>query len=251
MGTRKSSGWWGIPNCRTGLLESGDRAWRRIVRGWRDQYSLKGRFFRKTGAKVSESGPDRRKEDRLQVHEPDASGVGAAVGDDAERGRFPHRPRADPKAVVPVSQLFQACFRAAAGARMSRADRSRRFALRYSSHPDHGAGGQDQQEHGTGQNLHRTRLRRTEPGRNEAEGRVRVTERGGVLYGELKISRGGPNERSRASWLAVPSSGFPPGRSVPPTRRWSPQPRPAGSGRVPTARMGLRWRRPGRASLRR
>lgn len=248
MGTRKSPGWSGIPNCRTGLLESGGRAWRRIVRGWRDQWSLKGRFVRKTGAKVSESGPDRRKEDRLQVHEPDARGIGSAVGDDPEPGRFPHRPRADPKAVVPVSQLFQARLRAAAGARMSRADRSRRFALRFSSHPDHGAGGQDRQEHGTGQNLHRIRLRRTEPGRNEAEGRVRESERGGVLYGEFKISRGGPNERSRAGWRAVPSSGFPPGRSVPPTRRRPLQPRQAGSGRAPTAMQAPRWKRPGKAS---
>ena len=232
----------------TDSIESGGQAWRRIVQGWRDQEYLKGRFLGKPGTKVSEAGPDRRKEDRLQVHESDARGIGSAVGDDPEPVRLPHRPRAGPMALVPVSQLLQAHLRAAADAPVSRADRSRGLAVRLSSHPDHGAGGEDRQEHGTGQNLHGIRVRRTVHGRNEAGEEPGTQEREEACYREFKINRGGSSERSRAGWRAAPSSGFPPGRSVRPTRRWSPQPRPAGKGRGPTARMELRWRRPGRAS---
>ena len=163
----------GTRNRRTAVVGSGEAAWRRIFSGWRNQGCSNGGVLGKTGVKVSEIGPDRRQEDRLQGHETDAQGIGSAVGDEPERVRLPHRPGAGPMTVVRVLHLLQAQYRAAADAPMGRADRSRRLALRFLNHPDHGTGGQDEQEHGAGQGLHRGRLRRTEPGCNEDEGKAR------------------------------------------------------------------------------
>ncbi len=166
----------GTRNRRTAVVESGKAAWRRIFYGWRDQGCSQGGFLVKTGVTVFGTGPNRREEDRLQVHETNELGLSSAVGDEPERVRFPRWPGAGPMTVVRVLQLLQAQDRAAADAPVSRADRSRRLALRFLNHPDHGAGGQDEQEHGAGQGLHGVRVCRTEPGRNEEEGKARKEE---------------------------------------------------------------------------
>ena len=247
----------GVPNRCSGVLKSEERAWRRVVRDWRGQRRSNGGFWGKFGAKVSESGPDRREKDGLQIHEADALGLGSAVGDEPELVRFPHREGACRSAVVRGFQLLQACVRTAADAPVSRTDRSRPLVSRFRNHPDHGAGGQDEQEHGTGQSLHRSQTTPEPTGKQWRCGArpcvvgfktcfsrcVRTSSTG-------RFSRGGPSERSRAGWRAGPSSRCRRDRFVRPSRQWPPHPRPRGRGRSPIARRAPRLRRVWRASPR-
>ena len=238
----------GGPIRRSGVFGSGKRAWRRVVRNGRDQGCSNEGFRGKTGVKVTAAGPDRSEKDRLPVHETAAVGLGPAVGDEPELVRFSHRKGTGPMAVTRGFELSQAFARAAADAPMSRAYRRCRRALRFWNHPEHGAGGQDEKEDGAGQGFHGISVRRTEPGRNSGEGAPLVRPLFWLV--ERWFSRAGPSEQSREGWRAVPSSGFLPGRSVPPSRRWPPPPRPTGRGRLPIARGAHRSRRAWRASPR-